>query len=355
MKDLFDRIAQNMGPLGMYQNMAHGYFSFPKLEGDIHPNMKFNGEEHLIWSLNNYLGLANQPEILEIDAAAAAQFGMAHPMGSRMMSGESVFHEELEKKLANFVGKENAIVLNYGYQGIMSAIDALVIRHDVIVYDIEAHASIIDGVRLHSGKHYVYLHNDMASLERQLERAEKWVKNTGGSVLVITEGVFGMSGSQGKLNEIISLKSKFKFRLFVDDAHGFGTMGKTGAGTPEAQNCTSGVDIYFATFTKSMAGFGAFIASDDLIVNFLRYNIRSQIFAKALSTPMVLGLIKRLELIISKPELRGDLWLVAKTLQKGLITRGFNIGITNTRGCFMNCVNSVTLNYRHEHGNTRRF
>jgi len=212
----------------------------------------------------------------------------------------------------------------------MSAIDALVIRHDVIVYDIEAHASIIDGVRLHSGKHYVYLHNDMASLERQLERAEKWVKNTGGSVLVITEGVFGMSGSQGKLNEIISLKSKFKFRLFVDDAHGFGTMGKTGAGTPEAQNCTSGVDIYFATFTKSMAGFGAFIASDDLIVNFLRYNIRSQIFAKALSTPMVLGLIKRLELIISKPELRGDLWLVAKTLQKGLITRGFNIGITNT-------------------------
>lgn len=330
MKDLFDRISQNMGPLGMYQNMAHGYFSFPKLEGEIDSIMKFDGKEHLVWSLNNYLGLANHPEVREIDAVAATRYGMAYPMGSRMMSGESVFHEELEKKLANFVGKENAVVLNYGYQGIMSAIDALVTRHDVIVYDIEAHASIIDGVRLHSGKHYVYLHNDMASLEKQLERAKKWVENTGGSILVITEGVFGMSGDQGKLNEIISLKSKFKFRLLVDDAHGFGTMGETGAGTHEAQNCISGVDIYFATFTKSMAGFGAFIASNDLIINFLRYNIRSQIFAKALSMPMVLGLIKRLELIISKPELREDLWFVAKTLQKGLKTRGFNIGITNT-------------------------
>jgi glycine C-acetyltransferase len=330
MKDLFDRIAQNMGPLGMYQNMAHGYYSFPKLEGEIDSNMKFHDKKHLIWSLNNYLGLANHPEIRKIDAAAAAQFGMAYPMGSRMMSGDSIFHEELEKKLANFVGKENAIVLNYGYQGIMSAIDALVIRHDVIVYDIEAHASIIDGIRLHSGKHYVYLHNDMASLEKQLEHAKKWVKNTGGSILVITEGVFGMSGDQGKLNEIISLKCKFQFRLFVDDAHGFGTMGETGAGTHEAQNCISGVDIYFATFTKSMAGFGAFIASNDVIINFLRYNIRSQIFAKALSMPMVLGLMKRLELIISKPELRENLWFVAKTLQKGLKDRGFNIGITNT-------------------------
>ncbi len=319
-----------MGPLGQHQKMAHGYFAFPKLEGEIGPHMKFRGKDHLVWSLNNYLGLANHPEIREADAQAAKDFGMAYPMGARMMSGNSNHHEALEKDLAEFVGKQDAFLLNYGYQGIMSAIDALVDRHDVIVYDAESHACIIDGVRLHQGKRFVYTHNNIDNLEKQLERATRWVENTGGAILVITEGVFGMSGAQGKLKEIIDLKSKFKFRLLIDDAHGFGTMGDTGAGTHEAQNCIEEVDIYFGTFAKSMAGIGAFIASTEEITNFLRYNMRSQTFAKSLPMPMVLGLRKRLELLKSKPELRAKLWEIATTLQKGLRDRGFDIGITNT-------------------------
>ncbi|WP_026899043.1 aminotransferase class I/II-fold pyridoxal phosphate-dependent enzyme [Daejeonella oryzae] len=328
--DLFDKISKNMGPLGQHQKMAHGYFAFPKLEGEIGPHMKFRGKDHLVWSLNNYLGLANHPEVREADANAAAEFGMAYPMGARMMSGNSNHHEALEKDLAEFVGKQDAFLLNYGYQGIMSAIDALVDRHDVIVYDAESHACIIDGVRLHQGKRFVYTHNNIDNLEKQLERATRWVENTGGAILVITEGVFGMSGAQGKLKEITDLREKFKFRLLIDDAHGFGTMGDTGAGTHEAQNCIDGVDIYFGTFAKSMAGIGAFIASTEEITNFLRYNMRSQTFAKSLPMPMVLGLRKRLELLKNKPELRAKLWEVATTLQTGLKERGFNIGITNT-------------------------
>jgi glycine C-acetyltransferase len=319
-----------MGPLGQHQKMAHGYFSFPKLEGEIGSHMKFRGKEHLVWSLNNYLGLANHPEVRETDAQAAADFGMAYPMGARMMSGNSNNHEALEKDLAEFVGKPDAFLLNFGYQGIMSAIDALVDRRDVIVYDAESHACIIDGVRLHQGKRFVYTHNNIENLEKQLERATRWVENTGGAILVITEGVFGMSGAQGKLKEIIDLKENFKFRLLIDDAHGFGTMGPTGAGTHEEQNCVDGVDIYFGTFAKSMAGIGAFIASTEEITNFLRYNMRSQTFAKSLPMPMVIGLRKRLELLKGKPELRAKLWEIAKTLQKGLKDRGFNIGVTNT-------------------------
>jgi len=319
-----------MGPLGQHQKMAHGYFSFPKLEGEIAPHMKFRGKEHLVWSLNNYLGLANHPEVRKADAEGAKEFGLAYPMGARMMSGNSNNHEALEKELADFVGKQDSFLLNYGYQGIMSAIDALVDRHDVIVYDAESHACIIDGVRLHQGKRFVYSHNDMESLEKQLERAARWVENTGGAILVITEGVFGMSGAQGKLKEVVELKKKFNFRVLIDDAHGFGTMGDTGAGTHEAQGCIEGIDIYFGTFAKSMAGIGAFIASTEEITNFLRYNMRSQTFAKSLPMPMVVGLRKRLELLKSKPELRQKLWEVATTLQKGLIERGFNIGITNT-------------------------
>ncbi len=319
-----------MGPLGQHQKMAHGYFSFPKLEGEIAPHMKFRGKEHLVWSLNNYLGLANHPEVRKTDTDAAAQFGLAYPMGARMMSGNSNHHEELERELAEFVGKQDAFLLNYGYQGIMSAIDALVDRHDVIVYDAESHACIIDGVRLHQGKRFVYSHNDMKSLEKQLERASKWVETTGGAILVITEGVFGMSGAQGKLKDITELKKKFNFRILIDDAHGFGTMGETGAGTHEAQGCIEEIDIYFGTFAKSMAGIGAFIASTEEITNFLRYNMRSQTFAKSLPMPMVLGLKKRLELLKSKPELRSKLWEVATTLQKGLKERGFNIGVTDT-------------------------
>ncbi len=319
-----------MGPLGQHQKMAHGYFSFPKLEGEIAPHMNFRGKEHLVWSLNNYLGLANHPEVRETDAQAATDFGMAYPMGARMMSGNSNNHEALEKELADFVGKQDAFLLNYGYQGIMSAIDALVDRHDVIVYDAESHACIIDGVRLHQGKRFVYTHNNIENLEKQLERATRWVENTGGAILVITEGVFGMSGAQGKLKEISGLKGKFKFRLLIDDAHGFGTMGATGAGAHEAQGCIDDVDIYFGTFAKSMAGIGAFIASTEEITNFLRYNMRSQTFAKSLPMPMVIGLRKRLELLKSKPELREKLWKVATTLQKGLKERGFDIGVTNS-------------------------
>jgi glycine C-acetyltransferase len=329
--DLFDKITKSLGgPIGQHQKWSHGYFSFPKLEGEIGPHMQFNGKEHLIWSLNNYLGLANHPEVRAADAQAAADYGMAYPMGARMMSGNSIHHEELENSLATFVGKQAAFLLNYGYQGMVSIIDALVDRNDVIVYDAESHACIIDGVRLHMGKRFVYQHNDLESCEKQLERATRLTEQTGGGILLITEGVFGMSGVQGKLKEIVELKKKFDFRLLVDDAHGFGTMGKTGGGTHEAQDCVDGVDVYFGTFAKSMAGIGAFVAADEQIVHFLRYNMRSQTFAKALPMPMVIGLKKRFELLKSKPELREKLWLIATTLQKGLKERGFDLGQSNS-------------------------
>ena len=329
--DLFDKILKTVGgPLGQHQKWAHGYFSYPKLEGEIGPHMMFNGKEHLVWSLNNYLGLANHPEVREADAKAAADYGMAYPMGARMMSGNSIHHEELEANLAKFVGKEDAYLLNYGYQGMVSIIDTLVDRNDVIVYDAESHACIIDGLRMHMGKRYVYQHNDIASCEKQLERATKLTEQTGGGILLITEGVFGMSGAQGRLKDIVALKEKFNFRILVDDAHGFGTMGKTGAGTHEEQDCIDGVDVYFGTFAKSMAGIGGFVAADKQIVDYLRYNMRSQIFAKALPMPMVIGLKKRFELLVSQPQLREKLWQIANALQSGLRERGFDLGVTNT-------------------------
>jgi glycine C-acetyltransferase len=323
--DIFEKITKHMGPLGQHQKWSHGYFSFPKLEGDLG-----RGKEHLVWSLNNYLGLANHPEVREADAKGAADFGMAYPMGARMMSGNTKYHEQLEQELAAFVGKPDAFLLNYGYQGMVSIIDALVDRNDVIVYDGESHACIIDGLRLHMGKRFVYQHNDIDSAKKQLERASKLVEQSGGGILVITEGVFGMSGAQGKLKELIELKKDFNFRLLIDDAHGFGTMGKTGAGTHEEQDCIEGVDVYFGTFAKSMAGIGAFVASTEEITNFLRYNMRSQTFAKALPMPMVVGLLKRLELLKNNPELKDNLWKIAMSLQKGLRERGFNLGVTNT-------------------------
>jgi len=319
-----------MGPLGQHQKWSHGYFSFPKLEGEIAPHMNFRGKEHLVWSLNNYLGLANHPEVRKADQQGAAEFGMAYPMGARMMSGNSKYHEQLESELAAFVGKPDAFLLNFGYQGMVSIIDCLVDRNDVIVYDGESHACIIDGLRLHLGKRFVYKHNDIESARKQLERATKLVEQTGGGILVITEGVFGMSGAQGKIKEIIDLKKEFNFRLLIDDAHGFGTMGPTGAGTHEEQNSIDGVDIYFATFAKSMAGIGAFVASTEEMTNFFRYNMRSQTFAKALPMPMVIGLLKRLELLKNNPELREKLWHIATSLQQGLRARGFDLGITNT-------------------------
>lgn len=328
--DLFEKLKLNRGPLGSYAKDVHGYFTFPKLEGEIGPRMIFRGKERLNWSLNNYLGLANHPEVRKADAEGAAEYGMALPMGARMMSGNSDLHEQLERELAEFEKKEDAILLNYGYQGIMSAIDALVDRHDVIVYDSESHASIIDGVRLHMGKRYVYPHNDISNLETQLERASRLVSDSNGAILVITEGVFGMSGDQGKLREIVELKKKFNFRLLVDDAHGFGTMGKTGAGTSEEQDCMDGVDIYFGTFAKSMASIGAFIAAEKQVVEYLRYNMRSQIFAKALPMPLVVGALKRLELLRTRPELKDNLWKIVNALQSGLKNAGFEIGKTQS-------------------------
>ncbi len=330
MVDIFEKISKNRGPLGMHAKEAHGYFTFPKLEGDISNKMVFRGKEKLVWSLNNYLGLANHPEVRKADTEGAIEYGFALPMGARMMSGNSNPHEKLEKELSEFMSKEDTILLNFGYQGMVSAIDCLVDRHDVIVYDSEAHACIIDGLRLHMGKRFVYPHNDITSLEKQLERATKLVADTNGGILVITEGVFGMSGDMGKLKEVIELKKKFNFRVFVDDAHGFGTMGKTGAGTGEQQGVQDGIDIYFGTFAKSMALIGAFISSDEQIVEYLRYNMRSQIFAKTLPMPLVIGALKRLELLRTRPELKDKLWEITNALQTGLKNAGFEIGKTQS-------------------------
>jgi glycine C-acetyltransferase len=319
-----------MGSLGQYMKQAHGYFAFPKLEGEIGTRMKFRGKEVLVWSLNNYIGLANHPEVRAADAQATADWGLAYPMGARMMSGQTSKHEELEQALADFVGKQDAFLLNYGYQGMVSIIDAVCGRNDVIVYDSEAHACIIDGLRLHLGKRFVYPHNNIDNLRVQLGRASKLAEKQGGGILVITEGVFGMSGDLGKLDEICALKDEFKFRLLVDDAHGFGTMGATGAGTPEHFRVSDKVDLLFGTFAKSMAGIGAFIACDEDVCNYLRYNMRSQTFAKSLPMPMVIGALKRLELLRTKPELRENLWNIVNALQSGLKEQGFDLGATNS-------------------------
>jgi glycine C-acetyltransferase len=331
MADIFEKLVKNYGPIGMHRERAHGYFAFPKLEGEIGSRMKFRGQEMIVWSLNNYLGLANHPEIRKIDADAAKEFGLASPMGARMMSGNTSHHERLEVELAAFESKEDAILLNFGYQGIMSTIDAVCGRHDVIVYDAESHACIIDGLRLHPGHRYVYKHNDLEDLEKQLERATILIeKQKNGGILVITEGVFGMAGDQGKLTEIVELKDKFDFRLLVDDAHGFGTLGKTGAGAGEEQGCQDGIDLYFSTFAKSMASIGAFLAGPRIIIDYIRYNIRSQIFAKSLPMPIVIGNLKRLDMLRTMPELKEKLWSNAMKLQAGLRERGFDIGNTNT-------------------------
>lgn len=330
MKDIFQKVTANMGPIGEHAKESHGYFTFPKLEGEIGPHMTFRGKKLLNWSLNNYLGLANHPEVRKADAEASSQYGLALPMGARMMSGNSNFHEQLEKELSEFVQKEDTILCNFGYQAMVSAIDAIVDRHDVIVYDSESHACILDGVRLHMGKRYVFKHNDVADCEKQLQRATKLAEQTGGAILVITEGVFGMRGDQGKLKEIIELKKKYTFRLFVDDAHGCGTMGPNGGGTGEHQGCQAGIDIYFGTFAKSFALIGGYISSEKNIITYLRYNMRSQIFAKSLPMPLVIGALKRLELMRKHPEYREKLWEITRALQGGLTKAGFNIGDTNS-------------------------
>ena len=328
--DIFEKFKTDKGNLGQYQKEAHGYFSFPKLEGEIGSRMKFRGKEVLNWSLNNYCGLANHPEVRKADALAAAQYGLGYPMGARMMSGQTSMHEELERQLASFESKPDSYLLNFGYQGMISIVDAICGRNDVIVYDAEAHACILDGVRLHMGKRFVYKHNDMDSLRKQLEHATALTDKTKGGILVITEGVFGMAGDLGKLDEIVALKNEFSFRLLVDDAHGFGTMGATGAGVGEHFGVQDGIDMYFGTFAKSMAGIGAFIASSEEVCDYLRYNMRSQIFAKSLPMAMVLGLLKRLELIKTMPELRENLWTIVRALQSGLKAENFDLGVTNS-------------------------
>jgi glycine C-acetyltransferase len=331
MPDIFERLLKNYGPIGQHRERAHGYFAFPKLEGPIGSRMKFRGKEMIVWSLNNYLGLANHPEVRKADADGAKEYGLALPMGARMMSGNSNLHEQLEKELAEFEGKEDSVLLNYGYQGMVSIIDVLCGRHDVIVYDAESHACIIDGLRLHPGHRYVFKHNDIADFEKQLQRATQLIeKQNAGGILVITEGVFGMAGDQGKLEEIAALKGKYQFRLLVDDAHGFGTLGKTGAGAGEEQGVQDKIDLYFSTFAKSMASIGAFIAGDRDIIDYIRYNIRSQIFAKSLPMPLVIGNLKRLELLKTQPKLKKKLWENALRLQNGLKERGFDIGKTDS-------------------------
>ena len=337
MGDLFERMRQDKGPLGKWADIAEGYFAFPKLEGSISNRMKFNGKEVITWSVNDYLGLANDPEVRKVDADAAAKYGSAYPMGARLMSGHTDLHEKLQTELAEFVNKEAAYVLNFGYQGILSTIDSLVSKNDVIVYDIDSHACIIDGVRLHLGKRFTYQHNDMESLEKNLTRATKIANETNGGILVISEGVFGMRGEQGKLKEIVELKKKFNFRLLVDDAHGFGTLGKTGAGAGEEQGVQDEIDVYFATFAKSLASTGAFIASDKEIIDFLKYNMRSQVFAKSLQMQLVEGILKRLDMLRSRPEFKQKLWDNVNKLQSGLKERGFDIGTTQS------CVTPVYL------------
>jgi glycine C-acetyltransferase len=331
MKDLFEKIYRDKGPLGKWASHAEGYFVFPKLEGEISNRMKFQGKDVITWSINDYLGLANHPEVRKVDAEAGIKYGSAYPMGARMMSGHTSLHEQLQDELSEFVNKESAYLLNFGYQGMLSTIDALVTKHDVIVYDVDAHACIIDGVRLHMGKRFTYKHNDVESLEKNLERATKMAEHTGGGVLVITEGVFGMRGEQGRLKEIVALKKDYNFRLLVDDAHGFGTLGKTGAGAGEEQGVQKDIDVYFATFAKSMAGTGAFIAADKEVIDYLKYNLRSQMFAKSLQMQLVVGALKRLDMLRTMPELKENLWKIVKALQSGLKERGFDIG--NTQSC----------------------
>ncbi|WP_397362842.1 aminotransferase class I/II-fold pyridoxal phosphate-dependent enzyme [Olleya sp. R77988] len=338
MKDLFEKIYKDKGPLGKWAAQAEGYFVFPKLEGEISNRMKFQGKEVITWSINDYLGLANHPEVRKIDAEAAAKYGSAYPMGARMMSGHTELHEQLQNELAEFVDKEAAYLLNFGYQGMVSTVDALVSKDDIIVYDVDAHACIIDGVRLHHGKRFTYKHNDIESLEKNLERATKMAETTGGGILVISEGVFGMRGEQGRLKEIVALKQKFNFRLFVDDAHGFGTLGKTGAGAGEEQGVQDDIDVYFATFAKSLASTGAFIAADQEIIDYLKYNLRSQMFAKSLQMQLVVGALKRLDMLRTMPELKQNLWKIVDALQSGLKERGFDIGTTQS------CVTPVYLN-----------
>lgn len=329
MLDIFDRIKKDTGgPIGQYIDKGYGYYMFPRLEGELGPHMTFNGIEILNWSLNNYLGLANHPEVRKADAEAAKKWGLAYPMGARMMTGHTRLHEKLERVFADFEKKEDAFLFNFGYQGIVSTIDALSSRHDVLVYDAESHACLLDGIRLHVGEKYKFRHNDIVDCERVLARACAKAEENGGGVLLITEGVFGMTGALGIIDQIAALKKKYNFRILIDDAHGFGLLGKGGRGTSEHLNCMDEVDIYIAAFAKSMASIGGFVAAPSYIIKYLRTNMRSQMYAKSMPMALVEGNLKRMEIIDSPEgdEQRKKCWEITRAIQEGFVKEGFNIG-----------------------------
>lgn len=322
--DLFDKLQDRPGPLGEFTSDGYGYYTFPKLEGPLGPVMKFNGKDVVVWSINDYLGVGGKKEVLEYDAKVTKKYGLSAPMGARLMTGNSTKHEELEKELADFAHKPSALLLNYGYQGIMSVIHALVDRNDFLIYDELSHACIVDGKQLAMADKSVFKHNDIKSFEKQLKRAHRRSKSDS-SVLVVTEGAFGMTGDLGILKEMIALKEKYPFRLLVDDAHGLGTMGEDGSGTGTHLGCQEGIDIYFGTFAKAFALIGAFVATDERVVEFLKANVRSQIFAKSVPMPIVESARKRLELIRKHPEWREQLWKNTRKLRQGLKDIGYHV------------------------------
>jgi glycine C-acetyltransferase len=322
--DLFEKLENRPGPLGKFTSNGYGYYTFPKLEGPLGPVMKFNDKDVVVWSINDYLGIGNNEQVREIDTRVTQKYSLSAPMGARLMTGNSTEHEALENELADFVHKPDALLLNYGYQGIMSVIHCLVDRNDFLIYDELSHACIVDGKQLAMGETSVYKHNDIDSLEKQLKRATAKLKPNS-SILVVTEGVFGMTGDLGKLKEIIALKEKYPFRLLVDDAHGFGTLGDDGSGTGTHLGCQDGVDIYFGTFAKSVALIGAFVATEPRVREFLKANARSQIFAKSLPLPIVATARERIKLIRQNPQWREKLWENTLKLRNGLKDIGYNV------------------------------
>lgn len=322
--DLFDKLQGRPGPLGEFTSDGYGYYTFPRLEGPLGPVMKFNGKDVVVWSINDYLGIGGREDVRKFDGEMAARHGLSTPMGARLMTGNTTQHEKLEEELADFVHKPSALLLNYGYQGIMSVIHALVDRNDFLIYDELSHACIVDGKQLAMAEKFVYKHNDIESLEKQLERAHRKAKPDS-SILVVTEGAFGMTGDLGNLEEIVALKDKYPFRLLVDDAHGVGTMGEDGSGTGTHLGCHEGIDIYFGTFAKAFALIGAFVATEERVKEFLKANVRSQIFAKSVPLPIVESVRKRLKMIRNNPEWRDQLWENTKKLRQGLIDIGYNV------------------------------
>ncbi|MBN2324352.1 MAG: pyridoxal phosphate-dependent aminotransferase family protein [Spirochaetes bacterium] len=325
--DIFDKCYKEGGYLGIFRVIKDKYWTRPLLSTQVGTEMEFNGKKMIMWSINNYLGLAGNEEIKKTSVATCEEFSASAPMGSRMLTGNTVEHESLEERLAGFVGKHSSILFNYGYLGVLGTLSAIVHRGDTIVIDKLSHASMIDGTFLAGGKFRFFKHNDMEDLDKQLTAAKN---NSSGGILVVTEGVFGMRGDLAKLPAICDLKQKHGARLFVDDAHGCGVMGENGKGTAEHFGVTDRVDIYFSTFAKSFAAIGGFSAGDEEVIRYIRYNARTQIFAKSLPMIYVRTIEKTLDIIEQNPGLRKRLWEVAGKLQAGLRELGFSLGDTQS-------------------------